>query len=298
MPLLSLFFGSKEFNVNTLFGNELNVMGSTDQYESLNYLGIGLIIMIIPSLKQINFRLIQNNIFIFIIFVLIFFYSLGGKIYFFDNLIFSYHYSNIPFLELVVGKLAVVGRMFIFNYIIITFFCFKFFFTNFNITKFIIGLFLVLLQFFDVYYLNFSEKKVIDNLNNILNENKLTTYKQKDSDRFKNFSELLSTLESEIIYVIPPYNCKGSKEGSILYARIIRDQKKTNNIWFGRDNVTCKDKLNEAINAFKNNEIIEFIILNNLLNEKRFDEISLNKKKYLNCIKVNYLNNISKCNKK
>ena len=61
MPLLSLFFGSKEFNVNTLFGNELNVMGSTDQYESLNYLGIGLIIMIIPSLKQINFRLIQNK---------------------------------------------------------------------------------------------------------------------------------------------------------------------------------------------------------------------------------------------
>ena len=119
MPILSLFFISNELNFNTLLGNNLNVMGDSNQYESLNYLGLGIIILIFISLKKINFILIKNNKYLFTFFTLIFIYSLGSKIYFLDNLIFSYDHTKIPFLEFVAGKLAVVGRLFIFNYLTI-----------------------------------------------------------------------------------------------------------------------------------------------------------------------------------
>ena len=50
MPLLSLFFGSNEINFQTIFNNQTNVIHYSEQYESLNYLGIGLILLIPISL--------------------------------------------------------------------------------------------------------------------------------------------------------------------------------------------------------------------------------------------------------
>lgn len=295
MPILSLFFISNELNFNTLLGNNLNVMGDSNQYESLNYLGLGIIILIFISIKKINFILIKNNKYLFTFFTLIFIYSLGSKIYFLDNLIFSYDHTKIPFLEFVAGKLAVVGRLFIFNYTILTFVFFKFLIGSKNHYSVLVAFFLVILQFFDVYYLNFSEGRFESNIDTLLNEKKMMKYNQEYSENYKNYQNLLNEIDANIIYVIPPYNCKGSKDGSIFYAKIIREKKLTNNIWFGRDNHPCTKKIIEAENAIKNKKDIEFIFIDHLLNEERFNSLLDAKSKFLNCRDIDYLEDIDHC---
>ena len=289
----NILFDGDDFN--TLLGNNLNVMGDSNQYESLNYLGLGIIILIFISIKKINFILIKNNKYLFAFFTLIFIYSLGSKIYFLDNLIFSYDHTKIPFLEFVAGKLAVVGRLFIFNYIILTFVFFKFLIGSKNHYSVLVAFFLVILQFFDVYYLNFSEGRFKSNIDNLLNEKKMMKYNQEYSENYKNYQKLLNEIDANIIYVIPPYNCKGSKDGSIFYAKIIREKKLTNNIWFGRDNHPCTKKIIEAENAIKNKKNIEFIFIDHLLNEERFNSLLDAKSKFLNCRDIDYLEDIDHC---
>lgn len=296
MPLLSLFFGSNELNINTLLGNELDVMGDNNQYESLNYLGLGMILLIVISLNKINLVFIRKNIYLFFFFVLIFFYSLGSRIYFFDELIFSYNHNKIPFLDFVAGKLAVVGRLFIFNYIILTYVFFKFLILKKNKYKIIIVSIIVFLQFYDVYYLNFSEGRFKKNFLNLTSKDIKSKYKLTKSDNYEYYDYLLNEIQTNIIYVVPPYNCKGSSDGAVLYAKIVREKKFTNNIWFGRDNHPCPKKINEAIEAMRKSQgEIEFIFIDHLLNEDRFDSLNESKDKYLTCRDVKNLENIDLC---
>ena len=91
---------------------------------------------------------------------------------------------------------------------------------------------------------------------------------------------------------MPPYNCKGSSDGAVLYAKIVREKKFTNNIWFGRDNHPCPKKINEAIEAMRKSQgEIEFIFIDHLLNEDRFDSLNESKDKYQKLLeKVQILN--------
>ena len=141
----------------------------------MNYLGIGLILLIPISLYLyfLNDKYLNKHIVLLITFTLVFIYSLGSKIYITENLVFQYNHHKIPFMSFITGLLAVAGRLFIFNYIIIIFFCFKQIIScNFNNKLIsIILTFFTIIQFYEIYLLNYSENKIKSNLNSIFKMN-------------------------------------------------------------------------------------------------------------------------------
>tara|TARA_B100001057_G_scaffold499580_1_gene610820 strand:- start:616 stop:2289 length:1674 start_codon:yes stop_codon:yes gene_type:complete len=295
MPLLSLFFGSNEFNFQTIFNNQTNVMHHSEQYESLNYLGIGLILLIPISLYLyfLNNKYFNKHIVLLTTFTLVFIYSLGSKIYITENLVFQYNHHKIPFMSFITGLLAVAGRLFIFNYIIIIFFCFKQIISS-NLNNrliFMILTFVTIIQFYEIYLLNYSENKIKSNLDSIL-KNEL--FLEKNEYEFLiTKDDLINKIDIKDTVIIPPYVCEGSILSQKIYGYLLYNKKKVNSIWQGRDNFNCEEKKDQANKMLSSENFRKFnyIFLNknndnypsltnikNTLNCKIFEEITICKK--------------------
>lgn len=284
MPILSLFFGSNELNIQTLFSNNRNVIFINEQYESLNYLGIALIILLISSsyffLKDI--KVYKKHLILIFFFILIFLYSLGGKIYITEDIFFSYNHHKIPFMSNITGLLAVAGRLFIFNYVILVFFCFKQFVNSSMKNYYIISILTIFttIQFYEIYHLNFSQNKLNGNIHSILN-NKIFLKNNSIQEYYLN-DPLLREIDIKNTIIIPPYVCEGSMINQKISGYIIYNKKKVNSIWQGRDNFNCEDKKKQAISQLKEIDIKNFNII--YLNKVTKEYKELNSfKKSLNC---------------
>jgi hypothetical protein len=285
MPLLSLFFGSNELNFKTLFSNNRNVIFISEQYESLNYLGISLIVLLTLSLFLIkDVKILKKHLVLITFFILIFIYSLGGKIYITENIFFTYNHHKIPFMSSITGLLAVAGRLFIFNYTILIFFCFKQI-VNSNINKSYIALILstfTIVQFYEIYHLNFSQNKLKSNIHTILNH-KLFSNNNSIQEYYLN-DHLLREIDLKDTIIIPPYVCEGSTVSQKISGYILYNKKKVNSIWQGRDNFNCEDKKKQAISLLNDNNSKDLNII--YLNKVHKEYIELNSlKKNLNCNK-------------
>lgn len=256
MPIQSLFFASKEFGFKTIFGNTNNVLFINEQYESLNYLGVGYILLLAICsfffIKKYKYFKPSKNIFLFCSIFIIFIYSLGSNIYLSENINFTYDHHKIPYFSAITGILGVSGRMFIFCYVLISFFSINYLYKTTNkIIFFSLFTFISVLQYYEIIHLNYSKQ-------DILNFEILESFRDNDymndlsrNKFYKENSLILENITNDIVFIIPPHQCSGSQISHLLYSNLVRSKKKVNSIWGGRDNYSCSKKKNDILNYQK-----------------------------------------------